>query len=361
MSTILRDLRVCFVVGTLGHGGAERQLYYMLRALKASQAQPHVLCLTTGEYWEGPIRELGIPVSYVGDQPSRLARALAISAAVRALRPHLVQSAHFYTNLYAVVAARAARLPEIGAIRSNVISELAAHPRPLGSWSLRWPRLLAANSMRGVENAVRFGLPSARLAYLPNVVDTDRFQPGAERQAPVCILGVGRLAEPKRFDRFLDVLARVRTQIPAVTALIAGDGPERERLLRQAADRDLDRSLQWLGMVEDTPAVFRRSDLLLLTSDYEGTPNVLLEAQAAGLPVVATRVGGVPEVIADGETGFMAERDDLDGLVARTLTLVRDRETRTRMGRAARQHVLRHFSVSSLPGSLAQLYSRRLA
>ena len=222
----LSRLKVCFVAGTLGQGGAERQLFYILRCLRENGAAVRLLSLTSGEYWENKIRELGVPVVWVGDKPSRLARLKRIIEELRQDLPGVVQSAHFYTNLYAIVAARRLGLRDVGAIRNDAISEVRANGRILGGLSLRLPRLLAPNSRVGLRNALELGASSSRCHFLPNVVDTDRFRPVMrEHRGFVTLLAVGRLVEQKRLDRFLRILAKVRSEsaVP-VRGLIAEIG-----------------------------------------------------------------------------------------------------------------------------------------
>src|SRR5215510_2403397 len=103
----LPKLNICFVAGTLGQGGAERQLYYMLRELRENGATPRLLSLTRGEFWESRISELGVPITWIGESPSRLKRLSKIIATLRAEPPDVLQSQHFYTNLYVAGAARA--------------------------------------------------------------------------------------------------------------------------------------------------------------------------------------------------------------------------------------------------------------
>ncbi|MFM8395386.1 MAG: glycosyltransferase, partial [Acidobacteriota bacterium] len=129
--------KIAFIAGTLGQGGAEKQLYHLLRALRDGGASLHLLCLTQGEFWEGPIRELGIPISWVGQSRSRLARLRHILAVLRGIAPQLVQSQHFYTNLYAALAGRLLRIPSVGAIRNDLFSELRHGGRLLGPLCLR--------------------------------------------------------------------------------------------------------------------------------------------------------------------------------------------------------------------------------
>src|SRR5213593_4389041 len=137
MACDLAGMKVSFVAGTLGQGGAERQLFYMVKALVETGARPRVLCLTRGEFWEERITSLGVPVTWVGERPSRLARTRAIVAELKRERPDILQSQHFYTNLYVVAAARVLGVREIGAIRCNAAWEVSDLGDTLGRLSLR--------------------------------------------------------------------------------------------------------------------------------------------------------------------------------------------------------------------------------
>ena len=359
----LDGLRVTFVAGTLGQGGAERQLFYILQALQQSGAEARVLCLTRDEFWEERIRAIGVDVTHAGARASRVARLARIIGAIRARRPHVVQSQHFYTNLYAALAARALRLPEIGAIRNDTVSEVRANGRLLGTWSLRLPRVVAANSRLGIANAVALGVPRARTRFLPNVVDTDHFAPvGESRGETVHLLAVGRLTEQKRMDRFLRIVAALQSEGVPVRATVAGAGPLRATLEAQATELGLAAPVaEFVGAVSDMRALYRTADMLVLTSEWEGTPNVVLEAMASGLAVVSTRVGGVPDIVHDGETGILIDATD-DAAVVRDFcgairALAEDPGRRRAVSARAREFVVQQHSVKALPRFLAELYT----
>jgi glycosyltransferase involved in cell wall biosynthesis len=363
----LAQVSVCFVAGTLGQGGAERQLFYMLKALKSAGARVSLACLTRGEFWEQPIRDLDVPVTWAGERGSRLMRLRRLVQIVKAERPRIVQSAHFYTNLYATLAARAAGARDIGAVRNDVTSEVRANGHLLGRWSLRAPRVIAANSALGVRNACRLGVPAPRCFLLPNVVDTERFRRAARNgeghRGPVRLLAVGRLVEQKRMDRFLRLLAQLRTNASVpVTGVIAGQGPLRESLERQAEGLGLrPDGVTFLGAVADLVPCYHAADLLVLASDWEGTPNVVLEAAACGLPAVVTDAGGAADVVREGETGFVRHPEDEAGLAEAARRLVEDAALRQRLGGAARAFIESRHSEKRLPEWLAALYEKALA
>ncbi len=359
-------LKICFVAGTLEHGGAERQLFYMLQALCQRGTTLRVLCLDRGEFWETPIRSLGVSVTWVGQSQSRLARLIRILKELRNDPPDLCQSQHFFANAYAGLPARLLGFGAIGAMRSETVPELLKNGLVGGWLNLRLPRLIAANSRAAIQQAIARGIPASRLHFLPNVVDMGLFKPPeihAER--PLTLLSVGRIVTDKRLDRFIAALGRLRTDFDVqARGWIVGPAQDPgllKELEAQAARLGLlPERLQFLGGVSTMAPLYQQADICVLTSDFEGTPNVLLEAMASGLPVVATRVGGVPEIVQHGKTGLLLDRDDEEGLVAALLELAKDPRRRMEMGRHAREYVEKNHALERLPGFLQNLYDLAL-
>lgn len=354
---------VCFIAGTLGQGGAERQLFYILRSLKQSGVRLRVLSLTRGEFWENKIRELDIEVAWVGQQRSKAMRLNAIVKALREYPPIVLQSQHLFTNLYAVAAARVLGLREIGALRNDWVPQIWRR-RIVTSLNLRTPRILAVNSKVTIKNIAATGVPIRQMHYLPNVVETDYFQPITRKNGEtIRLLAVGRLDNQKRFDRFLSLLTELRrTSQKDIKGIIVGSGPLRPSLEKQASEQGLlPNGLEFRGTVMDMKSVYQEADILVLTSDFEGTPNVVLEAMASGLPVVATRVGGLPEIIRHGDTGYLVETDSLNGTTELLLSLINDFELRREVGSRARKYVESEHSLHRLPALLENLYTQALS
>ncbi len=363
----LSTLKISFLAGTLGGGGAERQLFYMLQTLRDAGAEARVLSLDRGACWEQPIRDLGIPVTWVGQDRSRPRRLGRIICALIRHPSEVIQSQHFYTNAYAGAAARALRRVSIGALRSNGRFDLLGCGRLGGLLNLRLPHRLAANSENGLAFAIRHGVIAARASLLPNAVDTAWFKPAANSaDDPLQILAVGRLTREKRFDRFLQILRQLRQEHGLrARGVVVGAGrpdqdlrPELEHLARSMGL--LPDGVVFLGGAPDLRRVYQQSALCLLTSDHEGTPNVLLEAMACGLPVVATRVGGVPEIVRDGWTGFLSAPEDVPGLISAVLRLARRPDLRRQMGARARAHVEERHGLRQLEPHLGRLYQAAL-
>jgi hypothetical protein len=217
-------------------------------------------------------------------------------------------------------------------------------------WDLEVHRLGGTHSCFVSEaaraHALAVGVHAARMTVIRNGVDTETFRPRTDARVGELVVGyAGRLSPEKNPALFVRVAARLRAQGSPARFVVIGDGPMRgelETLSDALAVRD---AITFAGECRDMPARYRALDLLLLTSWHEGTPLALLEAMASGVPVVATDVGGVAEIIVAGSTGCLAPPGDEWRLTELASTLLQDRETLDRYGRAARQHTRAHFSI----------------
>ena len=348
--------RVALIAGTLGQGGAEKQLVYAARALAAAGVEILVLSLTRGEQYEASLREAGIAVNHVGEARGVARRLLRISRDVRRFRPQVVQATHTYTNLYAALAARWAGALGIGALRSSVAHTRAGN----GAWTrwlLRCPSAVVANSRAAADELAKLpGLAPRRLYVVPNVIEARLSRPEDRRDpSSPCAAIVGRLVPAKRVDRFLESLALARREVPTLRGVVVGDGPERFALERRAGELGLGPAVEFLGSREDVPSVLAAADMLVLSSDDEGFPNVLLEAMDAGRPVVATDVGDVREVVRDGTTGYVVATS-ADALASRIVRLAEDPDLARRLGDAGRARIGSEYGLGSLAGALIGVF-----
>lgn len=212
--------------------------------------------------------------------------------------------------------------------------------------------------------------PPGRFSVIPLGFDLSRFVVHPEIRATtrarircqldishdeIVVTLVARLVPIKRIDRFL-AAAQGCNDIGNVRFLIVGDGELGKVLRMSATARDLGHRLIWTGFRHDIPELYFASDIAVLCSDNEGTPVSLIEAAAAELPTVSTRVGGAAAVIKDEETGFLVNRDGGEGLATALRQLIRSPALRATMGEAGRQHALQTFSLERLNDDLASLY-----
>jgi len=173
------------------------------------------------------------------------------------------------------------------------------------------------------------------------------------------LLHMSNFRPVKRIPDVLEIFARVRREIPA-KLLMVGDGPERSHAERLAKELNVTPHVYFLGMQLDVEEIFRMADVYLQPSQTESFGLTVLEASAAGIPAIATDVGGLPEVVSDGETGFLLPLGEVDGMAARAIELLKNKELRQSMGQKARQRALALFSAERVVRMYVDLYKRVL-
>jgi glycosyltransferase involved in cell wall biosynthesis len=220
--------------------------------------------------------------------------------------------------------------------------------------------------MKNIPNAVSFPMMN-----IPRAVDPASLVPAALREvvrrrtntpagAPVLIY-VGSLTSEKRLDRLLRLTQKVRLQMPKLHLWLIGSGPLESTLRQQAHSLGIGESVSFLGTQSNVADYLNAADLFVLTSDTEGIPGVILEAGLLGLAVVATRVGGVPECVLDGDTGILIDRQDEQRLAEVVCDLLHDSARRHKLGARAKNWVGANFTIDKIAGDYVNFYEQVLA
>lgn len=231
---------------------------------------------------------------------------------------------------------------------------------PVIGWLWRRASAVVANSGGLADLARRFA-PDQPVAIIPNGVDAQCFTPAAVAVGAaggLSLLFVGRVVRQKGLDVLFEALASLPPALLAgVTLRIVGDGPARPDLEAQAQRLGLSERIRFLGWLgrDELPAAYRSADAFVFPSRDEGMPNVVLEAMAAGLPVVATRIAGNRDLVVDGETGLMLDTDDVPALAAAIARLAGDAPLCRRLGEGGRRRVVDHFSWRAVASAYRDL------
>lgn len=302
-----------------------------------------------------------LALSYAGN----LAAAVAGLRAVRSagFRPDLLHANFFLAGVPAVVLGRALRLPVVTTEHWSVF--LPADPMQLG----RLPRRLArfaferSDIVLPVSGDLRAALATAgiraRFRIVPNAVDTEVFHPGTPRERGSRLLAVSGLYGAKGYEYLLPAIARLRERGSSVELDIVGDGEARSEYERLAARLGLTHVVRFRGELpkDEVAAFMRDADMLVLASTYENNPCVVLEALVSGLPVVATAVGGVPEIVRP-ERGVLAERSRVESIVA----AIEEALSREDFDRAAiARDAAAEFGLEAVGETLATVYRQALS
>ena len=345
--------RVLFVIGSLEPGGSEGQMVMLLERAHGVRFQAAVAALAPAEDLRHTrtLAEHGIPLTVLGEpgtsRPARLVgSARKLRALIRSFRPDIAYPWLEQSALLTAPIATALRVPMIVA-RRNVHGPYAERAQVVVRamhTAERRAVLATANSRAVADETVRRGVPRERVRIVLNGHPALEHTPLPS--GPTVTMGyVARLREEKGHGRLVETLARLHTATPWRMDL-AGDGPLRERLETEVAERGLRERVDFLGAVTDVAGFWREREVAVLLSDYEGSPNALIEAAMAGRPAVATDVGGVPDVVApDG--GLLVDPADPSAGAEALARLIDDRALRERLGEGARRQAVERFSVDT--------------
>jgi glycosyltransferase involved in cell wall biosynthesis len=332
------------MIGQLGHGGSERQLYHFLSQCDRSRWAPVVYVSGELGFWEGPIRELRIPVHLLTG--TQLHKLRAFRSLVLAQGASCFFSWSSYTNGFGL-ALTGRKIRRIGSFRNALFADLPERFRTLWSWwSLAGATTFVCNSRetqrqlnaRVGQSKATFFVPNAVEIFPPELVQQWRREWRARLavgEEDVLVLGVGRLVRQKRFDRFVEVIAAAKPHVSVRSVIVGADLGCGEMIRRLVRDLGLSDVVQVIGPVPDARELICAADTFLLTSDFEGTPNVLLEAMAAGVPCVTTNVDGVCDLIEPEVTGYVGPKLALP-LTEYIVRLAQNPQLRRKIGQRAR-------------------------
>lgn len=259
-------------------------------------------------------------------------------------------------------------VPTGGDINDLLASQWLA---PWTLWLLRRRNVtFTAISTRIRSQLIQYGFRPEQIVLLPNGIDPDAYiatasqvRARAQRQGsgPPLVLCIANYQYQKGPDILLHAWQNVHAFVPSARMLLVGTGELRDQLERLAGALGLSEYVQFIGPLEDVRLILARSDIFVLPSRHEGLPNALLEAMAAGLPCVATRVSGSEDLIVDGESGLLVPPEDPYALATALLLLLRDHERARAMGEAGRERVTQAFQHRQLIERLRELYAAVLA
>jgi len=359
---------VLYVLGQLGMGGTERQILHLIRRLPPERYRAEVVSLTRGgalaEEFSGACAVHAFDKG-VSAEPRVLA---SLAGLIRRLDPAVIHASSFSSNWRTALACGLA-----GGRR------FLASVRNIGDWMgplrRRVERTVVDRAAAVIVNAQAIktfmiehvGARPERIRVIPNGVELDRFRPRREgdpdlrrellgSNGSLLVGSVMSLSAKKNPGVLVAAAADVARRMPGVRFVLAGEGSLRGEIERQAGSLGLGERFRLLGLRDDVPELLRALDILVLPSGREGLPNVVLEAMACGVPVVATAVGGTPELVVEGRTGSLVPPGDASRLASAIMEMASDPERLRSLGAAAAEHVRSAYGMDAMVSRTIQLY-----
>jgi glycosyltransferase involved in cell wall biosynthesis len=365
------------LVTTLSFGGAETQVVRLAKELKARGCAVAVACLVAPTAYVGQLEESEIDVYSLN-----LARGVpdlravcGLRSLIQAFQPDVVHCHMFHASMLGRFTRLFTRVP---VLLSTVHSMREESDKGGSTWHkellYRMTDCLADATtiicQAAFDRYVRVrAVPAKKLQMIPNGVDTGMFSPSEERrhasrrsmglEFAFVWLAVGRLVKAKDYPNLFRALERLHRD--DYILVIAGNGPLEAELKAECAQRGLNGRVRFAGAREDILNFYDAADAFVMSSEFEGLSAALLEASAMGLPAVATNVGGNPEIIADGVTGYLVPPGNSDQLAVAMQTLMdASPERRQLLSRAARQSCCEHYRFASIADQWIDLYMHYL-
>jgi glycosyltransferase involved in cell wall biosynthesis len=339
-------------------GGTEGQMIELARRLDRTRFQVHLACLNRTGSWaaraasiaeiaEFPIRSFR--------RPSTLARMWEFARWCRQRRIAVLHATDLYSNVFALPAAALARVPVRIGNRREINPD-----KPLGLIGLQRTSYAFAHGIVANSTAVADRLRAERVSpdaitVVPNGIDVDAYRPRTAPRPLRRIVTVANLRPEKAHEVLIDAFASLPPALNLELALVGG-GTRSEELKRLVAQRGVASRVRFLDHRDDVPAILAESDLFVLTSRSEAFPNSVMEAMAAGLPVIATAVGGVPELVQHDVNGILIPVDDREALTRAIRRLVDEPHRAAALGHAGRETISSRFSFARMVRSFEDLY-----
>lgn len=352
--------RILYLVQGLGTGGLERVVLHLAREMVRRGHAVTVCCYDRRGELADEAELAGAAVETLLRGPGLDLRYLwRLTKWLRKQRPDVLHMHNSTALFYGTIAGRLARICCLIYTEHDGVF-------PRSVW-VRWANRRLVRRLThavAVSDAVKRlwcssdGVDPALVKVVPNGVPAHARSPGAEarhRGSPIRIGTVSRLSYEKGMDVLIEAFVLVHKQLPETELVLIGDGAERRKLEDAVGRHGLGNCVMFLGTRDDVPALLETVDIFVLPSRSEGLPLALLEAMAAGLPIVATGVGGVPEAIADGETGLLVPPEAVGAMSDAIIRLGRNTDLRRSLGRAAADVFSKRYEFSRMADSYESL------
>lgn len=354
-----KRIRILFIIGQLNYGGAERQLIYLAKHLQKDRYKIMVCVLSNvtplmNELIGAGIDVLTLPRKLKPD----LTRLWRLGKVVSDYQPDLIHSSLFVANFWSRVIGCLLGIPV-------VVSERNSDPKR-NKFKIIINRLLAsstalliANSKSGLDRAInRKETKPETSQVIHNGIAIDPYRGNSQESDIKTELGfmenqsvvgiIGRICEQKDQENFFQAMKIVNEKMPDVGFICVGGGKGLEELKAFVKDLGIHSATVFTGVRDDVPAILKIMDILVLSSRWEGLPNVIMEAMASSLPVISTHVGGVPEIVQDGITGLLVPPENPSEIASAVMRLLRDPFLARKMGSSGRIRIEKNFSIEKM-------------
>jgi glycosyltransferase involved in cell wall biosynthesis len=355
---------IAFVLNSCHAGGTERQMIELLRRLNPARWLVHVACVHADGEWLPRVLEAAATVTEFRFSSFRhrdaMRQAMAFMRWCRAHDIAVVHTTNLCTNVFALPAAAYAGVPVRIANRREINPDKTRSQIMMQRAAYQFAHKVVANSRAAADRLRLERVPAGRVATVSNGIDSCAFAATRSRRPLRKIAVVANLRKEKGHDVLIDAAPEILRHFPDASVDIIGAGPELEALQSRARAQGVSSAFTFTGYEPDVARRLKEADLFVLPSRSEAFPNAILEAMSASLPIVASAVGGIVELIADGRTGLLVSPEDPHALAQGVCRLMSDRGLGARLGRTACQDVQGRYSFERMTSAFEDIYITEL-
>jgi glycosyltransferase involved in cell wall biosynthesis len=337
----------------------------LVRRLDSRRWAVHVVCIHAEGAWFSRAAEAALSVASFPirsfTHPATLRRIGACAQWLKQRRIAALHSFDLYSNIFFLPAAAAAGVPVRIGSRREINAGKSAGQIALQRAAYGCAHRIVANADAVRARLRREGVQARRIAVVPNGLDLDSLASRTTMRAPRRLVIVANLRPGKGHDALIDAMPLVLQRFPDAQLAIIGEGTERAQLEIRARERGIAAAVTFEGHCDNVPARLADADLFVLPSESEAFPNAVLEAMAAGLPVIASSVGGIVEVVTDGSTGLLVPPRDPGALADRVCRLMSDPALAHTLAARGRALVEARYGFDRMVSSIEQIYDDELA
>lgn len=348
-----KPLRLALLLQDLEFGGTQRYAINLLAHLNRELFCPELWLLRGGEDMLPLAKSTQTKIIRFSRSPTMVTPFALFKLFLQMMRskPQILYTLTVVPNIWGRLLGTVLGIPVIVSGSRNIVAE------PFEKYLWRLSTRIICNAEAGRQFLIReFAANAKKIAVIPNAVDTTRFFPDKSMKAvQPTILFAGRLVPQKDPLMLLRAFKRILKEVPEARLIIIGNGPLRKPLQQFTNAHKMGSKVSILPGTMNITGQLRRAWILALPSIYEGSPNVILEAMASGLPVVATRVSGIPELVQDHESGLLVEPNDHNGLAAAIITLIKAPSRLNVMGQMARKRAVAAHSLKKAAQTTEQV------
>lgn len=357
-----KRIKILYLIPELPNAGQERQLYYLLQSID-QQKYPTAVAVWNyleSDHYVRPIQDLGITIFPLSPEVSIASKILGLKRIVNEVKPEIIHVFAFHLNFIAWIVSLFQRSIPVGGLRNTHQFYLERVNRIIGIVSSLFPGNKIANNYKGAKELDNYSKFIKLKTYVvTNKLKLSDFESVENKVGESFkIACIGRLDKEKRWDVALKVFKKLKDSGFGISVEIAGNGLLKDELENAIGEQNLQNEIKLIGNVNDVSSFFSRNNIQVHTADFEGMPNVIMEAMACGRAVVATNAGDTSQLIENGINGYVVNCGDVEGLYRRIVSLIEDPSMCIAMGLKGREIAENRFKVELLRKETFDIYKK---